>query len=71
MEVFNVRSSSRCHHILGGNSAAKDSEMSYFFETSVSVFVSQQRVTWRGSVCVPERPSAILVTEKTRNELPA
>lgn len=70
MEVFNVRSSSWRHHILGENSVAKDSEMSYFFETSVSVFVSQQRVTWRYSVCVPERP-AILVTERAHNELPA
>jgi hypothetical protein len=71
MEVFNVRSSSWCRHILGRNSTSKDSEMSYFFETSVFVFLSQQRVTWSGSVCVPERPSAILVTERTRNELPA
>jgi hypothetical protein len=70
MEAFNARSFYWRHHILGGNSVAKDSEMSYFFEMSVSVFVSQQRVTWRNSVCVPERP-AILVTERTRNELPA
>lgn len=70
MEVFNVRSFSWRHRILGGNNGAKDSEMSYFFETSVSLFVSQQRVTWRDSICIPDRP-AILVTERTRSELPA
>jgi len=32
MEVFNVRCSSWRHHILGGNSVAKDGEMSYFWK---------------------------------------
>ena len=33
--------------------------------------IAQQRETWRGSVGVPVRPSAIPVTERTRNKMPA
>lgn len=33
--------------------------------------IAQQRETWRDSVCVPVRPSAIPVTERTRNKTPA